>query len=134
VKPRRLRARNAFRAVTAAALGVFSAGLLTVAGPVPAAHAATSTVVSSLVAGRQIQVDGVPFNPLPVQYRVDRALRYNGLTLAQTAAFYADAKRLGFNTIAIPLLWNKFETSEGVYDYTWLNSFIDNAKANGLKL
>lgn len=134
MQPRRLRARNAFRAVTAAALGLFSAGLLTVAGPAPSAHAATSTVVSRLVAGREIQVDGVPFNPLPVQYRVDRALRYNGLTLADTAAFYADAKRLGFNTISIPLLWNKFETGEGVYDYTWLNSFIDNAKANGLKL
>lgn len=128
-------ARSTLRAIAPLVLGVLVAGLIALFAPATAADATTSsTVVSRLVAGREIQVDGVPFNPLPVQYRVDRALRYDGLTLSDTAAFYADAKRLGFNTISIPLPWNKFETGAGLYDYTWLDSFVDNAKANGLEL
>ena len=126
--------RRMLRAFVAGIAAVCNVGLFTVAGPVPAAHAVTQTVVSRVIANREIEVDGVPFNPLPVQYRVDRAIEVNGLTLAQTASYYADAKRLGFNTISIPLLWRQFETSPGVYDFTWLDSYIDDARANGLKL
>lgn len=113
---------------------VMATGAFAVTTAQPSRASSPSVVVSKVVDNRYIEVDGKPFNPLAVQFRVDRAIWFNGLTLARTAGFFADAKRLGFNTISIPLPWSQLETSEGNYDYTWVNSFIDNARANGLKL
>src|SRR5258708_7563796 len=69
-----------------------------------------ATVVSSLAsnAGKNyIQVEGKPFNPLAVQLRIDRMIWLDGKTLADTANYYPDAKKLGFNTILIPLPWSQ---------------------------
>ncbi|AIQ43207.1 discoidin domain-containing protein [Paenibacillus sp. FSL R5-0912] len=97
-----------------------------------------ATVISKVSitdAGRSyLEVDGKPFNPIAVQLRVDRMLWYGGKTLADTAAFYTDAKDQGFNTISIPLPWSQMEPTQNNYDWTWLDSFITNSKNNGLKL
>ncbi|OPH49323.1 hypothetical protein BC351_37240 [Paenibacillus ferrarius] len=98
------------------------------------AAAVISQLTTSADGKEYIQVDGKPFNPLAVQLRVDRMLWLNGKTLADTASYYTDAKSQGFNTISVPLPWSMMEPTQANYDWTWLDSFINNSYNNGLKL
>ncbi|MEK3724709.1 discoidin domain-containing protein [Paenibacillus sp. FSL H8-0034] len=104
---------------------------------VPAVTSAATVItkVSTTAAGKAyLEVGGKPFNPIAVQLRVDRAVWYGGKTLADTAAFYTDAKNQGFNTISVPIPWSQMEPTQNNYDWTWLDSYITNSKNNGLKL
>lgn len=43
-------------------------------------------------------------------------------------------KKLHLNTVLLPISWQQFEPEEGVFDYTLIDSHIENARENNLRM
>jgi hypothetical protein len=93
--------------------------------------------VSRLLAGSNgrpyVEVDGRPFLPLVVQFRVDAHIG-GDRDLSEAVGYFADAKAVGFNTISVPVYWRWIEQVEGSFDWWRVDSFIDAAHQYGLRL
>jgi len=65
---------------------------------------------------------------------MDRYIWFNGGTVQGAARYFSDAAAMGFNTIAVPLPWAVIEPTQGSYDWTWLEAYIDDAYSSGLRV
>src|SRR5579871_504224 len=105
--------------------------VFTLARPHVAKAASVISSVTTNANGKPyIEVDGKPFLPLVVQYRVD--LHVTNLSVADS--FFADAKAIGFNTVSLPIWWAWIEPSQGTWNWTYPENFISAADQYGLKL
>jgi hypothetical protein len=111
-------------------------GPAVVAASTGTAHATTavSSLVTSPLGKKYLEVGGTPFYSLAVEFRMDRYIWLDGGTVAGAASYFADAAAMGFNTIVVPLPWAVIEPTQGSYDWTWLQAYVTDAYDNGLKV
>jgi len=105
----------------------FVAACLALCLAIPAAAAELPRVVSK--DGRHaLYVDGAPFLILGGQ--ANNSSNYP----AVLPKVWPTIKALHANTLEIPVAWEQIEPVEGKFDFSWLDTLIPQARANGVRL
>lgn len=77
----------------------------------------------------QLIVNGKPFIMLAGELHNSSAS-----TTEYLNSLWGPLKTLNLNTVLAPIAWEQFEPQEGTFDYTLIDSLINGARKNGLKL
>jgi len=77
----------------------------------------------------QLIVNGKPFIMLAGELHNSSAS-----TTEYLNSLWEPLKTLNLNTVLAPIAWEQFEPQEGTFDYTLIDSLINGARKNGLKL
>ena len=77
----------------------------------------------------QLIVNGKPFIMLAGELHNSSAS-----TTEYLNSLWTPLKALNLNTVLAPIAWEQFEPQEGKFDYTLVDSMINGARKNGLKL
>lgn len=113
-------ARSLPLALAAALLAAFVA-----CGPAPAAGVPMPRIVSSH--GRyELLIAGRPYVILGAQ--VNNSSNYP----ATLPAVWPAVTRMRANTVVMPVAWEQIEPQEGTFDFSFLDLFLDQARAHGL--
>jgi hypothetical protein len=126
--------RGVFVGLMATVLVAPALAVMSVISPTARAAPVVSSLVTSPLGKKYLEVDGKPFYSLAVQFRMDRYIWHTGGTVAGAASYFADAAAMGFNTIVVPLPWSVIEATQGSYDWSWLQAYVADGYANGLKV
>ncbi len=82
------------------------------------------------VGGRAaLLVDGRPFIILGLQWDCDSCLAPEVMN-----PLFPQAARLGCNSASLPLAWRQIEAHEGWWDFGILDTMLEQARANGLRI
>jgi Domain of unknown function (DUF4978) len=112
--------------------GVTIVCLLTGVG---SANAAAPVSYIDLSTAKEIMmVDGKPFWYAAAQISIFRLMDEHRFTWPQIKRVFEAAADTGFTTVGVPLLWDKIETSRGVYDWSSIDIPIDFGAGRGLKI
>ena len=84
---------------------------------------------------RVLFVDGLPFTVLTVEIPWKRSVygRYRE-TMDGYDYLYPAAKKIGLNSLKVPIKWSQVETAPGVYDFSYVDHVIETARKNDLRL
>lgn len=78
--------------------------------------------------------NGAPVNITSTIFRSDLLQLCDKLTPIEMEDYFALAKATNFNCIDLPFMWSELETSEGVYDYSHIETYLDLAKKYNIRI
>ena len=112
------------------------AGLTLAAVALTSVSSAQVTVSTVKTSGQKfaVYVDGNPFLLHGIQVRMDKLRDRSGWNAAQRAALITQVAAVGFTHMSVPLLWYDVETSKDNFNWTYLDEYLNDAKANHLKM
>ena len=96
----------------------------------------SSLVVASFAA---ISAAGAPSVPYRVQYPLPTLGMFDGMSVHTkpynlTASDYPAIKAAGFSWVRAQMSWFAIEHVQGQYDFSTMDTFVQNAKASGLRV
>lgn len=108
----------------------------------PNADYLVSRIVSLSDNKTYIEVDGKPFAIRGGQIRLDGLLndyldepgRTPPLTDSEVEEYFITAKKIGLNTVEVPIEWRRVEPEKDQYDFTLVDKILTMANNHGLKL
>jgi len=113
------------------AITTWGKGVLLAAGLFTAAGVAAQAPLPRIERGKvrsYLSVDGKPFLLLGAQ--ANNSSNYS----SQLAKVWPTLKRLGANTLEIPIAWEQVEPVEGRFDFTYLDALLAGARENDVRV
>ena len=78
---------------------------------------------------KQLIVDGEPYIMI-----AGEAMNSSSSSIKYMEPVWPHLKKLHVNTVLLPIMWQQFEPAEGEFDYTLIDSHIENARKNDIHL
>jgi len=78
--------------------------------------------------------NGAPVNITSTLFRSDLFQLCDKITPADMEDYFALAKETNFNCIDLPFMWRELEQTEGVYDFSHIETYLNLAKKYNLKI
>lgn len=86
-----------------------------------------------IILGTQIRLDGMLHRPVTESYK-DLGIPPKSLNEFEIEKYFIEAKKLGFNTLQVPVDWYFIEPKKDIYDYELLDFVLNTALKYDLKI